>query len=119
MQRAAFDVADTGKVRSFFESLPRLDILVNNAISMTPKPFAALEPSDFAATYASSVTAAFETVRAARSALRVGAIETGDASVINIASMYGLGGARCRASTPSPDSKARSTTVPPRRRCCN
>lgn len=90
VQRAAFDVADTGQVRFFFKTLPRLDILVNNAISMTTKTFAALEASDFASTYASSVTASFETVRAARSALRVGAIETGDASVINIASMYGL-----------------------------
>jgi NAD(P)-dependent dehydrogenase (short-subunit alcohol dehydrogenase family) len=84
--RAAFDVADVEQVRGFFASLPRLDILVNNAISMTPKPFAALEPSDFAQTYASSVTASFEMVRAARPALRA---STGG-SVVNIASMYGL-----------------------------
>jgi len=90
VQRAAFDVADVQKVRNFFGSLPRLDILVNNAISMTPKPFDAIEPSDFAATYASSVTAAFETVRAARAALRAAAKDSGEASVVNIASMYGL-----------------------------
>ncbi len=90
VQRAAFDIADVGQVRSFFGNLPRLDILVNNAISMTPKPFDALEASDFAATYASSVTASFETVRAARPALRAAAAEIGEASVINIASMYGL-----------------------------
>src|SRR5512135_2422913 len=46
VSRAAFDVADVQKVRAFFSSLPRLDILVNNAISMTPKPIAALEPAD-------------------------------------------------------------------------
>jgi len=90
VRRAAFDVADTGQVRFFFKTLPRLDILVNTAISMTPKAFSALEASDFAATYASSVTASFETVRAARPALRAAAAEVGDASVINIASMYGL-----------------------------
>jgi NAD(P)-dependent dehydrogenase (short-subunit alcohol dehydrogenase family) len=90
VERAAFDVADVEKVRAFFASRPRLDILVNNAISMTPKPFAALEASDFAATYASSVTAAFEAIRAARPALRAAAIATGQASVVNIASMYGL-----------------------------
>ena len=84
--RAAFDVADAAKVRAFFASLPRLDILVNNAITMTPKPFAALEPSDFAQTYASSVTASFETVRAALPALRA----ADGASVVNIASMYGV-----------------------------
>lgn len=84
VERAAFDVADVGKARAFFASRPRIDILVNNAISMTPKPFAAIEPSDFATTYASSVTATFEIVRAARPAL----MAAGGASVINIASMY-------------------------------
>jgi NAD(P)-dependent dehydrogenase (short-subunit alcohol dehydrogenase family) len=90
VERAAFDVADAEKVRAFFASRPRLDILVNNAVSMTPKPFESLEPSDFAATYASSVTAAFEAVRAARPALRAAAAATGQASVVNIASMYGM-----------------------------
>jgi NAD(P)-dependent dehydrogenase (short-subunit alcohol dehydrogenase family) len=90
VQRSAFDVADVQRVRDFFGSLPRLDILVNNAISMAPKPFDALEPSDFAATYASSVTAAFETVRAARHALCAAVAHCGEASVVNIASMYAL-----------------------------
>ena len=90
VERAAFDVADVDKSRAFFASRPRLDILVNNAISMTPKPFAALEASDFAATYASAVTAAFEAVRAARPALRAAAAATGQASVVNIASMYAM-----------------------------
>src|SRR6185312_8021737 len=48
----------------------------------------ALEPADFEKTYASSVTAAFEAVRAARPALRKAADAAGEASVINIASMY-------------------------------
>jgi NAD(P)-dependent dehydrogenase (short-subunit alcohol dehydrogenase family) len=90
VERTAFDVADAEQVRAFFQNLPRLDILVNNAISMSPKPFEMLEPSDFAATYASSVTASFEAVRAARPALRAAAGEIGEASVINIASMYGI-----------------------------
>ncbi|HEY4943469.1 MAG TPA: SDR family oxidoreductase [Rhizomicrobium sp.] len=90
VERAAFDVADADASRAFFASRPRLDILVNNAISMTSKPFSGLEPSDFAATYASSVTAAFEAVRAARPALRAAVAATGQASVVNIASMYAL-----------------------------
>lgn len=90
VERAAFDVADVAKARAFFASRPRLDILVNNAIAMTPKPFSDVEPSDFAATYASSVIAAFEMVRAARPALRAAALAAGGASVVNIASMYGL-----------------------------
>ena len=90
VERAAFDVADASKARAFFAALPRLDILVNNAIAMTPKPFDTLEPGDFAQTYASAVTAAFEAVRAARPALRAAAASAGEASVVNIASMYGL-----------------------------
>lgn len=90
VERAAFDIADVSRVREFFGSLPRLDILVNNAIAMTPKPFAALEVFDFAQTYASSVTASFEAVRAALPALHAAAAASGEASVINIASMYGL-----------------------------
>jgi NAD(P)-dependent dehydrogenase (short-subunit alcohol dehydrogenase family) len=89
IERAAFDVADFARVRDFFGQLKRLDVLVNNAISMTPKPFATLAPEDFAATYASAVTASFESVRAARPALQRAAAEAGEASVINIASMYG------------------------------
>ncbi|HTT98794.1 MAG TPA: SDR family oxidoreductase [Rhizomicrobium sp.] len=85
VERVVFDVAEAASVRAFFSKLPRLDVLVNNAISMTPKPFAALEPADFEKTYTSSVTAAFESVRAALPALAA----SGHASIINIASMYG------------------------------
>ncbi len=86
---AAFDVTDIGAVRAFLGGLKRLDILVNNAVSMQVKSFSALEPQDFAATYASAVTTAFESVRAALPALKAAVAATGDASVINIASMYG------------------------------
>jgi NAD(P)-dependent dehydrogenase (short-subunit alcohol dehydrogenase family) len=85
---AAFDVADFAKAREFFAGYPRLDVLVNNAISMTPAPFGQLQPSAFEETYRSSVVAAFEAVRAALPALRRGVHEASEASVINIASMY-------------------------------
>src|SRR6185312_15569366 len=83
---AAFDMTDVAKVRGFFGGLKRLDVLVNNAVSMTVKPFAALEPSDFERTYTSAVTAVFEAVRAARPLLKA----SRSASVVNIASMYGV-----------------------------
>ena len=89
VERAAFDVTDIAAVRKFFARLKRLDILVNNAVSMQVRSFAALEPQDFAATYVSAVTAAFESARAALPALQAAVAASGDASVINIASMYG------------------------------
>src|ERR1700761_1455250 len=59
VERAAFDVADIAAVRAFFGGLKRLDILVNNAVSMQVKDFVSLQPSDFAVTYESAVSAAF------------------------------------------------------------
>ncbi len=88
VSRAAFDVADAAAMRAFLGGLKRLDILVNNAVAMQVKSFAALAPEDFAATYASSVTASFEAVRAALPALKAAVAAGGEASVINIASMY-------------------------------
>ncbi len=89
IERAAFDVGDLAAARNFFAARPRLDILVNNAVSMQVKPFAALRGEDFEQTYRSSVAAAFESVRAALPALKAAAAAAGEASVINIASMYG------------------------------
>jgi NAD(P)-dependent dehydrogenase (short-subunit alcohol dehydrogenase family) len=86
---AAFDIGDIGAVRAFFAGRSRLDILVNNAVTMQVKAFDALEPADFAATYTSSVTASFEAARAALPALERAVAERGDASIVNIASMYG------------------------------
>jgi NAD(P)-dependent dehydrogenase (short-subunit alcohol dehydrogenase family) len=95
VERAAFDIADTAAVRAFFGNRKRLDILVNNAVSMQVKSFAALEPADFAVTYESAVTAAFECARAALPALKEAAVR-GDASIVNIASMYGQVAPDCR-----------------------
>lgn len=89
VERAAFDVADFEKARAFMAARPRLDILVNNAVAMTPAPFGSLTPDAFDRTYRSAVTAAFELVRAALPALRAAVAAAGDASVINVASMYG------------------------------
>ena len=86
---APFDAHDVTRIRAYFSALPRLDILVNNAVAMQVKSFDALSPEDFARTYASSVTATFETVRAALPALRAAVAASGDASIVNIASMYG------------------------------
>ena len=88
VERAAFDATDSSCLRAFLGGLKRLDILVNNAVTMKVKAFAALTPDDFAQTYASSVTSAFEATRAALPGLKQAVAEAGDASVINISSMY-------------------------------
>ncbi|HXR94925.1 MAG TPA: SDR family oxidoreductase [Rhizomicrobium sp.] len=90
VSRAAFDVTDIKALSAFFSGLKRLDILVNNAVSMEVKAFSALKPADFAITYQSAVTAAFEAVRAALPALTEAAAAAKDASVINLSSVYGL-----------------------------
>lgn len=88
-EAACFDAHDVKAIRSFFGGLKRLDVLVNNIGFMEMKSFVALQSPDFAATYAATVGTAFESVRAALPALKAAAAAAGDASVINVSSMYG------------------------------
>ena len=90
VEAAVFDMGDVEAVRDYFSARNRLDILVNNAVSMTPAPFDALEPTAFEQTYRSSVTAAFEAARAARPALTAAVAARGDASIVNVSSMYAV-----------------------------
>jgi len=87
---AAFDVTDIASLRRYFSGLEDLDVLVNAAVSMTPKAFSQVQPEDFEITYRSAVTAAFEAVRAARPALARAAQARGGASIVNVATMYAL-----------------------------
>lgn len=87
-ESALFDVGDLAQARDFFAARPHLDILVNNAVTMTPKPFAALSEADFVETYRTGVVAPFEFARAALPALRAAVAAAGEACVVNIASMY-------------------------------
>jgi len=85
---ACFDVTDFPAVARFFGSLERLDILVNNAVTVKPGRTDNATPDGFETAYRSSVMAAFEAMRAAKPALLAAVAETGGASVINIATMY-------------------------------
>jgi len=87
-EAAPFDAHDIAEIRAFFARLKRLDVLVNNIGFMQAKAFAQLEAEDFAATYGATVTSAFESIRASLPALKTAVQASGDASVINISSMY-------------------------------
>jgi NAD(P)-dependent dehydrogenase (short-subunit alcohol dehydrogenase family) len=89
VEAAPFDAHDVTAIRSFFGQLKRLDVLVNNIGFMQARSFADLAPDDFAKTYGATVTTAFETVRASLPALKAAVGASGDASVINVSSMYG------------------------------
>lgn len=83
-----FDMTDTAALRRFFGGLDRLDILINNAVTMRTARFETAQSDDFALAHASSAGAAFEAVRAALPALETAARAADDASVINVATMY-------------------------------
>jgi NAD(P)-dependent dehydrogenase (short-subunit alcohol dehydrogenase family) len=86
----AFDMRDEQALARCFASLTRLDVLVNNAITVEMGTIATVSPEQFAAAYDSGVRAAFTAMRMAEPALLKAANDAGHAAIINIASMYGL-----------------------------
>lgn len=88
VETACFDMMDFAAAAAFFRTLPRLDVLVNNAVTVQPGRLETQTPDDFDVAYRSAVTAAFEAMRAAEHALQAASSATGHASVINIATMY-------------------------------
>ncbi len=88
VEPACFDMMDVEAAGAFFKALPRLDVLVNNAVTVQPGKIETQTGADFDVAYRSTVTAAFEAMRAAETALLAAAAETGHASVVNIATMY-------------------------------
>ncbi|MEP6914234.1 MAG: SDR family oxidoreductase [Acidobacteriota bacterium] len=90
----AFDVTDAAaRDHAFAEIGVRfggLHVLVNNAHAGRPGTIDSVTDEDFANAHAVHVTAAFGLVKAARPLLAKAAAAAGQASVINVASMYGM-----------------------------
>ena len=91
-EAAVFDVADDRAVDVFFAGIGArpLHILLNNAYAGGSGSIKLSSASDYQASYGMSVVAAHATLKAALSNLRAAVARDGDASVINVASMYGI-----------------------------
>jgi NAD(P)-dependent dehydrogenase (short-subunit alcohol dehydrogenase family) len=87
-----FDVANQGQMESAVASLlgRPLHVLVNNAYSGGAGTIKLATASQYAETYEITVTAAHNLLRAVLPSLRLAAQTDGDASVINMATMYGM-----------------------------
>jgi NAD(P)-dependent dehydrogenase (short-subunit alcohol dehydrogenase family) len=84
---AAFDIADREQVASFLKKLDRLDVLVNNAIGGLGRTRAS-SAEHFRATIETGLIACRENVFDAMAALEAAVAATGQASVINVASIW-------------------------------
>jgi NAD(P)-dependent dehydrogenase (short-subunit alcohol dehydrogenase family) len=92
---AVFDVRDSGamdaQVSRIGKEHGRLDILVNNAYSGRPGTMEQSTPQDFESAYSVAVTAAFSMVQCCLPLMKATALDrVAGASIINIASMYGV-----------------------------
>lgn len=89
---AAFDVTDEEAITSFFSERPEIALhgLVNNAYAGGAGTIETSDAIAYQNSYDMSVVCAHRLLRHALGGLRRAVKETGDASVINIASMYGI-----------------------------
>jgi NAD(P)-dependent dehydrogenase (short-subunit alcohol dehydrogenase family) len=85
---AAFDVMDEAAAKKFFGALPRLDVLVNNAITGLGGPAGADAEAAFRTTVESGLIASHRNIVAALPALEAAAAAAGEASVINVTSIW-------------------------------
>lgn len=90
----SFDVTADAAVRAALQGIQdqhgRLDVLVNNAYSGRTGDLEGATPADFLASYEIAVVAAFRLIQGARELLLRAVDAAGHASVINVASMYGV-----------------------------
>ncbi|MBW8813388.1 MAG: SDR family oxidoreductase [Caulobacterales bacterium] len=86
---AVFDVGDLGASRQFFAGLKRLDVMINNAVSgLGPQAPGADPAQAFRGTLESGLVAVHENVVAAMPAFDAAVTAAGEASIINVTSIY-------------------------------
>ncbi len=98
VESAIFDVTKTSEIEDFIraKNLKQLDILVHNAYSGAAGSVETADSENYRVSYEISVIAAHALVQAFLPCLRQASKLNGDASVINIASMYGMVSPDCR-----------------------
>lgn len=85
------DVCDERAVQDYFFKFPgALHILINNAYNGKGGTIETSEPENYVAAYQISMVASHNMLKAALPPLRLAVQESGDASVINVGSMYGV-----------------------------
>ncbi len=91
--RVAFDLRDVDAIEALCQSLPPVDVLINNAAMLTAQPFEAYLPKDRRDLIATNIEAPAELMRCL--VPKMIAANAGDAikgRVINVASVAGFGG---------------------------
>lgn len=91
-ENAAFDLHNKDSINEFFKHLDGrpLHCIVNNAYAGGAGTIETTEPKEYTEAYEIAVVSAHNLIRAALPSLRLAVKGCGDASIINIASMYGL-----------------------------
>jgi len=91
-ESAVFDVTDSGAVAHFFNSRHGhpLHVLINNAYAGGAGNIELSNAETYSSSYDITVPAAHNLLRLALTGLRQAVLDDGDASVINLASMYAL-----------------------------
>ncbi len=87
---ACFDVTNDDEVKKFSDSIDCLDILVNNSYSGKGGTIETADSLDYMSSYKASVMASANLVKSLLPHFRRAVLKGGYASIINIASMYGM-----------------------------
>jgi NAD(P)-dependent dehydrogenase (short-subunit alcohol dehydrogenase family) len=92
VEPAIFDITNSDEVDSFFKSIDNkpIDVLVNNAMSGNSGSIETSTTKDYSLSYDIAVITAHNIVQNALPNLRLAVEKNGYASVVNIASMYGM-----------------------------